>query len=333
MLAIIPLIIVLLIILAAMAVVITNIRIVPQTEKWIIERLGMYRCTWDAGIHCKIPFIDRIVNRVSTKEKVYDFPPQAVITKDNVTMHIDTVVYAIVTDAKLYTYGTDNPTLATETLAATTLRNIVGSMELDTTLTSREEINNQMTLHLDEATDPWGIKVKRVEIKTIQPPKDIQDAMEQQMKAERTKRARILDAEGEKRSAILRAEGVQESMVLQAKAEREAEILRAEADAKRRELEADAEAYYIHHKQEANASAIKMLNEARPSEKVIALKSLEALAMVADGQATKLIIPSDISSVAGLVTSIKECANTVDESKKKRNVKNSSREQQPPLFE
>ncbi len=283
------------VILIILVVVITSIVIVPQANAYVIERLGEYSCTWSAGIHFKVPFIERIAKRVSLKEQVADFPPQPVITRDNVTMQIDTVVFFQVMDPKLYTYGVDYPVSAIESLSATTLRNIIGELELDHTLTSRDTINHKITAVLDEATDNWGIKVSRVEVKNIIPPREIQDAMEKQMKAEREKRAVILTAEGEKQSAITAAEG-----------ENEAAILRAEAVKQQRILEAEGEARAILAVQQANADAIKLLNAAMPSEKVLALRSLEALAKVADGKATKLIIPSNIQDLAGTVTSIKE---------------------------
>lgn len=303
------LIVILSIIVFFMVIIIANIKIVPQAHKWVIERLGVYHTTWDAGLHVKIPFIESVANKVSTKEQVYDFPPQPVITSDNVTMQIDTVVYAVVTDAKLYTYGTENPTAATETLAATTLRNIVGSMELDTTLTSRDEINSQMTVLLDEATDPWGIKVKRVEIKTIQPPKDIQDAMEQQMKAERTKRAKVLEAEGDKQSAILRAEGNKSARILNAEGEKEANILAAEAEKERRIKEAEGEAESIRKTQKAFADSIDMLNKSKPTKEVLMLKAYNTMSDMADGQATKIILPTELANLGGFVAAIKEGSN------------------------
>ena len=286
-----------------------NIKIVPQAHKWVIERLGVYHTTWEAGLHVKMPFIDRIVNKVSTKEQVYDFPPQPVITSDNVTMQIDTVVYAVVTDAKLYTYGTENPTSATETLAATTLRNIVGSMELDTTLVSRDTINDKMRTLLDEATDPWGIRVLRVEIKNIKPPKDIQDAMEQQMKAERTKRAKILDAEGDKQSAILRAQGHKEAKILDAEGEKEAQILTAEAEKQRKIKEAEGEAESILKTQSAFAQSIERLNKAKPTKEVLMLKAYNTMTDMADGQATKIILPTELANLGGFVAAIKEGSN------------------------
>ncbi len=281
-------------------VIARNIKIVPQAHAYVIERLGAYSQTWGTGLHIKVPFIDRISKRVSLKEQVVDFPPQPVITRDNVTMQIDTVVYFEITDPKLYTYGVERPLSAIENLTATTLRNIIGDLELDSTLTSRDTINDKIRIILDEATDAWGIKVIRVELKNILPPREIQDAMEKQMKAERERRARILDAEGEKRSQILVAEGLKESAILKADAVKETKI-----------READGEAQAILAVQKAYADALKMLTEANPSDKVIALKSLEALQKVADGQATKLIIPSDMQNIASLATSVKEMVTDV----------------------
>ena len=280
-------------------IVISNIKIVPQAYACIIERLGRYYATWQTGMHVKIPFLERIVRKVSLKEQVVDFPPQPVITKDNVTMQIDTVVYFQITDPMLYTYGVEYPMQAIENLTATTLRNIVGDLELDQTLTSRDTINVQMRVILDEATDPWGIKVNRVELKSIIPPREIQDAMEKQMKAERERRESILRAEGEKRSEILVSEGHKEATILRADAEREKKI-----------READGEAKAILSVQRALADSIKMLNEASPNDNVIALKSLEAFTKAADGKATKIIIPSDIQSLAGLATSVKELVSS-----------------------
>ena len=276
-------------------VVISNIKIVPQANAYVVERLGAFHAAWSTGLHFKVPFIDRIAKKVSLKEQVIDFPPQPVITKDNVTMQIDTVVYFQITDPKLYAYGVEKPISAIENLSATTLRNIIGDMELDHTLTSRDVINSKIRVILDEATDPWGIKVNRVELKNIIPPAEIQDSMEKQMKAERERRAKILDAEGEKRSAILIAEGQKESAVLRADAVKETKI---------REAQGEAEA--ILSVQRALADAIKLMNEANPSERVIALKSLEAFQAAADGQATKIIIPSNIQGLAGLAASMKE---------------------------
>ena len=281
--------------LAVIIIIARNIKIVPQAHAFVIERLGAYYQTWGTGLHLKVPFIDRISKRVSLKEQVVDFPPQPVITRDNVTMQIDTVVYFEITDPKLYTYGVERPLSAIENLTATTLRNIIGDLELDSTLTSRDTINDKIRIILDEATDAWGIRVIRVELKNILPPREIQDAMEKQMKAERERRARILDAEGEKRSQILVAEGLKESAILKADAVKESKI-----------REAEGEAQAILTVQKANADALRMLSEADPSQKVIELKSLEALAKVADGQATKLIIPSDMQNIASLATSVKE---------------------------
>ena len=283
------------VILILLILIIRNIQIVPQAHAYVIERLGAYSTTWDTGLHIKVPFIDRVSKKVSLKEQVVDFPPQPVITRDNVTMQIDTVVYFEITDPKLYTYGVERPLSAIENLTATTLRNIIGDLELDNTLTSRDTINDKIRIILDEATDAWGIRVIRVELKNILPPREIQDAMEKQMKAERERRARILDAEGEKRSQILVAEGLKESAILKADAVKEQKI---------REAQGEAEA--ILTVQKANADALKMLNEAAPNDRVIQLKSLEAFERAADGQATKIIIPSDIQSLAGSVTAVKE---------------------------
>ena len=285
------------ILLILVVVIIANIKIVPQAHAYVIERLGTYSGTWNVGLHVKIPFIDRIAKRVTLKEQVVDFAPQPVITKDNVTMQIDTVVYFQITDPKLYAYGVELPMSAIENLTATTLRNIIGELELDHTLTSRDVINSQITSLLDEATDRWGIKVNRVELKNIIPPHEIQDAMEKQMKAERQRREAILRAEGEKRSAILVAEG-----------EKESAILRADAIKEQKIREAAGEAEAILTVQRAMAESIRMLNEADPSHKVLTLRSLETLQKVADGKATKLIIPSEIANLGGLVTSIKELA-------------------------
>ena len=287
--------IVVVLIVFVLAVIVANIKIVPQAHAFVVERLGAFHASWGTGLHVKIPFLDRIAKKVSLKEQVIDFPPQPVITKDNVTMQIDTVVYFQITDPKLYAYGVENPISAIENLTATTLRNIIGEMELDHTLTSRDVINSKIRVVLDEATDAWGIKVNRVELKNIVPPKEIQDSMEKQMKAERERRAKILDAEGEKRSAILIAEGEKESAVLRAEAVKETKI---------REAQGEAEAVLT--VQRAVADAIKLMNEANPSEQVIAIKSLEAFEKVADGKATKIIIPSNIQSLAGLATSLKE---------------------------
>lgn len=287
-------------------IIIGNIKVVPQSYAFVIERLGAYLTTWDVGLHLKIPFIDRIVNVVSLKEQVADFKPQPVITKDNVTMQIDTVVYYQITDPKMYTYGVDRPMAAIENLTATTLRNIIGDLELDQTLTSRDTVNSKMRSILDEATDPWGIKINRVELKNIIPPREIQDAMEKQMKAERERREAILRAEGEKKSAILVAEGQKEAVVLQAEANKQAAILAAEArkEAAIREAEGQAEAILKIH--QATATGLRMLNEASPSQSVLAIKSLEAFAKAADGKATKIIIPSEIQGLAGMATSLAE---------------------------
>ncbi|MGN0452958.1 MAG: SPFH domain-containing protein [Ruminococcus sp.] len=280
-------------------VIARNIKIVPQAHAFVLERLGAYHTTWNTGLHIKIPLIDRISKKVSLKEQVVDFPPQPVITRDNVTMQIDTVVYFEITDPKLYTYGVERPLDAIENLTATTLRNIIGDLELDSTLTSRDTINDKIRLILDEATDAWGIRVIRVELKNILPPREIQDAMEKQMKAERERRARILDAEGEKRSQILVAEGLKESAILKADAVKETKI-----------REATGEAEAILTVQKAYADSLRMLNEAAPTQAVITLKSLEAFEKAADGKATKIIIPSDMQNLAGIATSIKEVMST-----------------------
>ncbi|MBQ8142736.1 MAG: SPFH/Band 7/PHB domain protein [Bacilli bacterium] len=294
-------------------VAVSHIRIVQQTQKCIVERLGRYVATWDTGVHFLVPFVDRIVKKVSMKEQIYDFPPQPVITKDNVTMHIDTVVFFTVTDPKLFTYGVENPIVGIEALTSTTLRNIIGDLDLDGTLTSRDIINTKMRTILDEATDPWGIKVTRVEVKNILPPKDIQNAMEKQMRAEREKREKILIAEGEKTSAITIAEGNKEAAILNAEAEKQAAIKKAEAEAeailKVKRAEADGELMI----RQAEAQGIKMINEANPSNAVLTIRSYETLAKVADGKATKMIIPSDLqnlSTMAATVTQIVE--NTKD---------------------
>ncbi len=288
------------------AIIIANIKIVPQSKAYIVERLGAYHTTWETGLHVKMPFIERIAKIVSLKEQVVDFPPQPVITKDNVTMQIDTVVFFQITDPKLYTYGVENPLSAIENLSATTLRNIIGELELDNTLTSRDTINTKIRGILDEATDPWGIKINRVELKNILPPREIQDAMEKQMKAERQRREAILRAEGEKASKVLVAEGMKESQILEAEAQKTAAILKAEAvkEAKIREAEGEAEA--ILAVQEAHAKAIELINKAAPGEGFLRIKSLEAFEKAADGQATKIIIPSDLQSVAGLAKGIQE---------------------------
>ena len=297
-------------------IAVANIKIVPQARAFIVERLGAYRCTWKTGVHFTIPFIDRIAKNMSLKEQVLDFPPQPVITSDNVHMQIDTVIYYQIADPKLYTYGVENPMIAIENLTATTLRNIIGDLELDQTLTSRDIINTKMRSILDEATDPWGIKINRVELKNIMPPKDIQDAMEKQMRAERERREKILQAEGEKKSAILIAEGSKESKILEAEAEKQAAILKADAvrEAKIREAEGEAEA--IIKIQEAVAEGIKLINEANPSQQVIAIKSLETLKELADGKANKLIIPSDIQGLATIASTLKTVAEDTDKEEK-----------------
>ena len=282
------------------------IRIVPQAYAVVLERLGAYKATWSTGIHFKVPFIERVARRVNLKEQVVDFPPQPVITKDNVTMQIDTVVFFQITDPKLYAYGVENPIMAIENLSATTLRNIIGDMELDETLTSREVINTKMRASLDVATDPWGIKVNRVELKNIIPPAAIQDAMEKQMKAERERREDILKAEGEKRYTILLAEGKKQSAILDAEAEKQAAILHAEAQKERMIKEAEGQAQAVLKVQQATAEGLRMIKEAGADESVLTLKSLEALTKVADGKATKIIIPSEIQGIAGLATSLKE---------------------------
>lgn len=294
------------IIVIAVWVLASCVRIVPQAYAVILERLGAYQATWSTGIHFKVPFIERVARKVNLKEQVVDFPPQPVITKDNVTMQIDTVVFFQITDPKLYTYGVENPIMAIENLSATTLRNIIGDMELDETLTSRETINTKMRASLDEATDPWGIKVNRVELKNIIPPAAIQDAMEKQMKAERERREAILIAEGQKKSTILVAEGKKESAILDAEAEKQAAILRAEAQKERMIKEAEGQAEAVLKVQNANAEGIRMIREAGADEAVLTLKSLEAFARAADGKATKIIIPSDIQGIAGLASSLKE---------------------------
>ena len=296
------------IILLIVYIVTSCVRIVPQAQAYVIERLGAYNGTWSVGMHFKVPFIDRVAKKVLLKEQVVDFAPQPVITKDNVTMRIDTVVYYQITDPKLYAYGVDNPIMAIENLTATTLRNIIGDLELDSTLTSRETINTKMRATLDEATDPWGIKVNRVELKNIIPPTEIQNAMEKQMKAERERREAILRAEGEKKSSILRAEGHKESMILEAEAEKEAAILNAEAKKEATIREAEGQAEAILKVQRATADGLRAIREAGVDEAVIKLKSLEAFEKAADGKATKIIIPSEIQNLAGLVTSIKEIA-------------------------
>jgi regulator of protease activity HflC (stomatin/prohibitin superfamily) len=287
-------------------VISSNVKVVPQANAYVIERLGAYLTTWGVGLHVKIPFVDKISKGVSLKEQVIDFAPQPVITKDNVTMQIDTVIYFEITDPKMYVYGVINPLSAIENLTATTLRNIIGDLELDQTLTSRDTVNTKMRAILDEATDPWGIKINRVELKNIIPPREIQVAMEKQMKAERERRESILRAEGEKHSAILVAEGNKEATILEAEAAKASAILRAEAKKEASIREAEGEAQAILSIQNATAEGLKMLNEANPNAAVISIKSLEALSKLADGQATKIIIPSQIQGLAGLVTSLTE---------------------------
>lgn len=301
-------------VILVVVVICSSIRVVPQAHAYVIERLGTYNTTWSAGLHLKTPLIDKVAHRISMKEQVVDFAPQPVITKDNVTMRIDTVVFFQITDPKLFAYGVEKPIMAIENLTATTLRNIIGELELDQTLTSRETINTKMRSTLDEATDPWGIKVNRVELKNIIPPAAIQDAMEKQMKAERERREQILIAEGEKKSAILRAEGQKESLILSAEAEKQSAILRAEAAKEATIRRAEGEAEAILKVQQANADGIKFLNEAAPDQAVLTLKSLEAFAKAADGKATKLIIPSEISGIAGLASSLTEIVTKNSES-------------------
>lgn len=298
--------VILIVVIIALVVIVNCVKIVPQAHAVVVERLGGYLTTWSVGLHFKVPFIDRIAKRVLLKEQVVDFPPQPVITKDNVTMQIDTVVYFQITDPKLYAYGVENPIMAIENLTATTLRNIIGDLELDETLTSRETINTKMRATLDVATDPWGIKVNRVELKNIIPPKAIQDAMEKQMKAERERREAILRAEGEKKSTVLVAEGKKESAILDAEAEKQAAILRAEAHKEATIREAEGQAEAILKIQQANADGLRMLKEAAPDAGVLQLKSLEAFAKAADGKATKIIIPSEIQGIAGLAKSVVE---------------------------
>lgn len=293
-------------IIVIIAIIIANIKIVPQSKAYVVERLGAYYATWDTGLHVKIPFIDRIAKQVSLKEQVVDFPPQPVITKDNVTMQIDTIVFFQITDPKLFAYGVEKPIMAIENLTATTLRNIIGDLELDHTLTSRDTINAKIRGILDEATDPWGIKVNRVELKNILPPKEIQDAMEKQMKAERQRREAILTAEGQKESQVLVAEGQKQSQILRAEADKESAILAAEAEKESKIRKAEGEAQAILTVSESNAKAIEYINNANPGGGYLTLKSLEAFAKASDGQATKLIIPSELQGIAGLAASAKE---------------------------
>ena len=298
--------VILIILILAIAIVASCIKIVPQAQAYVVERLGAYQDTWSVGLHFKVPIVDKVAKRVLLKEQVADFPPQPVITKDNVTMRIDTVVFFQITDPKLFTYGVENPIMAIENLTATTLRNIIGDLELDQTLTSRETINAKMRASLDIATDPWGIKVNRVELKNIIPPAAIQDAMEKQMKAERERREAILIAEGEKKSTVLVAEGKKESAILEAEAEKQAAILRAEAEKEKMIREAEGEAEAILKVQQATANGLRFIKDAGADDSVLRLKSLEALEKVADGKSTKIIIPSEIQNMAGLLTSAKE---------------------------
>ena len=300
------------IVLLTLLILVTNIFVVQQSRAYVIERLGAFHSVWGVGMHFKVPFLDRIARKVSLKEQVLDYPPQPVITKDNVTMQIDTVVYFQITDPKLYTYGVEYPMVAMETLTATTLRNIIGDLELDETLTSRDVINTKMRAILDEVTDPWGIKVNRVELKNIIPPREIQDAMEKQMKAERERRESILQAEGQKQSQILVAEGEKQSAILRADAAKQAAILQAEGAKQAKILAAEAEAEAIMKVQQATADAIKLINEAAPGEGVLKIKALEAFTAAANGTATKIIIPSEIQSLAGLAASAKTVFDTED---------------------
>ena len=299
-------IVLLIIVILALVIIISNIAVVQQSRAYVVERLGAFHSVWGVGMHFKVPFIDRVARKVSLKEQVLDYPPQPVITKDNVTMQIDTVVYFQITDPKLYCYGVEQPMMAMETLTATTLRNIIGDLELDQTLTSRDVVNTKMRSILDDATDPWGIKVNRVELKNILPPADIQNSMEKQMKAERDRRQSILQAEGQKKSAILIAEGEKESAILKADAEKQAAILRAEAEKQAAILKADGEAQAILAVQQALADSIAMLNEKAPNDSVLRLKAIEAMQKVADGQATKIIIPSEMQGLVGLANGIVE---------------------------
>ena len=299
-------IVLLIIVILALVIIISNISVVQQSRAYVVERLGAFHSVWGVGMHFKVPFIDRVARKVSLKEQVLDYPPQPVITKDNVTMQIDTVVYFQITDPKLYCYGVEQPMMAMETLTATTLRNIIGDLELDQTLTSRDVVNTKMRSILDDATDPWGIKVNRVELKNILPPADIQNSMEKQMKAERDRRQSILQAEGQKKSAILIAEGEKESAILKADAEKQAAILRAEAEKQAAILKAEGEAQAILAVQQALADSIAMLNEKAPNDSVLRLKAIEAMQKVADGQATKIIIPSEMQGLVGLANGIVE---------------------------
>ena len=308
---------ILVLVVLVLVLLISNIVIVQQSKAYVVERLGAFRCVWGVGLHLKVPFIERVAKKVSLKEQVADFPPQPVITKDNVTMQIDTVVYFQITDPKLYTYGVERPMNAIENLTATTLRNIIGEMELDQSLTSRDTINTKMRAILDEATDPWGIKVNRVELKNIIPPKEIQNAMEKQMKAERERRESILQAEGQKQSQILVAEGEKQAAILQADAAKQAAILKAEGEKQARILAAEAEAQSIEKVQTALADSLKLLNEAAPNAQVVKLKALEAMEKVADGKATKIIIPSELQGLAGLAAGAKAIFDTEDPEQKR----------------
>ena len=300
------------VILLLLCIVASNVRVVQQSRAYVIERLGAFQAVWGVGLHFKIPFIERVAKNVSLKEQVVDFAPQPVITKDNVTMQIDSVIYFQITDPKLYTYGVEHPMAAIENLTATTLRNIIGDLELEQTLTSRDHINTKMRALLDEATDPWGIKVNRVELKNIMPPRDIQEAMEKQMKAERERRESVLQAQGQKESQILVAEGEKQSAILRADAAKQAKIMQAEAEKAARIMEAEAEAEAITKVQQATADAIKLINAAAPSEGVIKIKALEAFTAAADGKATKIIIPSELQSLAGLAAAGKTVFDTED---------------------
>ena len=313
--------VILIVVIIALVVIVNCVKIVPQAHAVVVERLGGYLTTWSVGLHFKVPFIDRIAKRVLLKEQVVDFPPQPVITKDNVTMQIDTVVYYQITDPKLFAYGVERPMMAIENLTATTLRNIIGDLELDETLTSRDTVNTKMRAILDEATDPWGIKVNRVELKNIIPPAAIQDAMEKQMKAERERREAILRAEGEKKSTILVAEGEKESVILEAEASKQAAILKAEAEKQKRIKEAEGQAEAIRSVQKATAEGIEYIKNAGADDVVLTLKSLEAFAKAADGKATKIIIPSEIQGIAGLTKTIAEVARTETSVAKEKEVK------------
>ena len=304
---------VIILVLLILAVIISNVKIVPQAKAYVVERLGAYQDTWSVGLHLKVPFIDRIARRINLKEQVADFPPQPVITKDNVTMRIDTVIFFQITDPKLYAYGVENPMVAIENLTATTLRNIIGDLELDQTLTSRETINTKMRAALDIATDPWGIKVNRVELKNIMPPAEIQNAMEKQMKAERERREAVTRAEGEKKARILEAEGAKEAEILRAEADKQSAILRAEAEREKMIREAEGEAEAILKVQQANADGIRMIKEAGADATVLKIKSLEAFEKVADGQATTILLPADLQGIASLATAVE----AVKETKKK----------------